>query len=226
MNLKKVRKYRKILNKTAGLFKENPVFALAMTLPFIIVPAVSLKSAVVMCLFIFVSTVPSAVVATLVKDKVKSIYAIPLYCVIAMLAVTLLRIKLKSHAVILEEIGIYIWLTAINSIMIKLSATKPRKKWVDGLKDAVMMCLGFSMACCFVGAIRELLVSKTIWGNPVSFAKTQLIAGEMPFFGFIIIGFACALFRSFSGAITYGLFSSPSRVSHKNIAEESAGDKA
>jgi len=138
LKLTRVRKYRKTLNKTTGLFKDNPVIVLAMALPFIIVPAVNLKSAVAISLFIFAVTVPCAVLAAIIKDKVKTVYAIPLYCTVAMVIVTVLRLSLKAHAVMLEELGIYIWLTAINSIMVKLSASEPRDNWFTGLKDAVM----------------------------------------------------------------------------------------
>ena len=225
MNLKRVRKYRRTLNKTTGLFKDNPVIVLAMALPFIIVPAVNLKSAVVISAFILATTVPCAVIAALLKDKVKSVYAIPFYCTIAMVIVALLRIRLKANAVMLEELGIYIWLTAINSIMIKLSASEPRDSWFKGLKDAVMMCLGFALACCLVGAVREILGNQTIWDRPFELYSVRLIGVSMPFFGFIMIGFVSALFRSIDRAVLKGIITAPVHDTSKHALKESAGDK-
>lgn len=224
MKLKRVRIYRRTLNKTAGLLKDNPVIVLAVTLPFIIVPAVNLKFSVLISLFIFSVTVPCAVLATFLKDKLSSVYAVPFYSFIAMLIVMALRIKLKDHAVMIEELGIYVWLTAINGIMIKLSAAEPRRSWLYGLKDSVMMCLGFAAACCFVGAAREILGSRTIWDKPFEVYSVGLVGVTMPFFGFIIIGFVSALFRSMDRTVLNAILSAPSRERHKLKEKESAGD--
>jgi len=225
LNLKRVRKYRKILNKTTGLFKDNPVIVLAMALPFIIVPAVNLKSAVTISVFIFATTVPCAVIATFLKDKIKTVYTIPFYCVMAMAIVILLRIKLRDQALVLEELGIYIWLTAVNSIMIKLSVSEPRNSWFRGFADAVMMCLGFALACCFVGSVREILASRTIWDKPFEIYSVRLVGVGMPFFGFIMIGFVSALFRSIDRAAISGILAAPVHETKRREVKESVGDK-
>ncbi len=197
-----------------------------MALPFVIVPAVNLKSSVVISLFIFAATIPCAVIAPLIKDKIKSVYALPFYCTIAMIIVTVCRLNLGSHAVMLEELGIYVWLTAINSIMVKLSAFEPRANSLKGFKDAVMMCFGFSLACCFVGAAREILGSGTIWDKPLELYPVRLIGVTMPFFGFIMIGFVNAFFRSINRAALRGMLTAPSHEVRKQKKKESVGDKA
>jgi len=202
LNIKRVRKYHRTLNRTTGLIKDNPVVALAMTLPFIIVPAVNLKSSFIISVFIMAATVPCAMIAPLLKDKIKDIYTVPLYSVIAMLAVIALKANLKEYAVIFEELGIYLWLTAVNSIMIQLSAVNPRKTVFKGFKDAMMMCLGFAAVCCFIGAAREVLGNKTIWDNPFEIYSVRIIGVTLPFFGFIMIGFINAFFRSIDRSIT------------------------
>ena len=59
------------MKKTTGLIRNNPVAVLGMALPFIIVPATDVKSALTISSFMLFATLPCAVLATFIKDKIK-----------------------------------------------------------------------------------------------------------------------------------------------------------
>ena len=109
--------------------------------------------------------------------------------------------------------------------MIKLSASEPRDNCFAAIRDAVMTCLGFALVCCSVGALREILASQTIWDKPFELYSIKLIGVEMPFFGFIMIGFVSALFRSIDRTALRAIISAPSYEPKKKAVKESVGDK-
>lgn len=207
MNLKPIRKYRRRLKRTSGLIKNNPVVALGMALPFVIVPTLNLKSALLISAFIFAATVPAATIAPVMHKRVPALYLVPCYTILAMASVIAVQLLLRRHAVLLDGLGLYIPLAAVNSIMLDLTAVNPRKTPQHGFWDAVVICLGFTLVACGIGAIREVLGSKTIWGIPFGLYPIKVMGVTLPFFGFIILGFLNALCRSVDRVVVNGMLS-------------------
>ncbi|HWP50700.1 MAG TPA: Rnf-Nqr domain containing protein [Clostridia bacterium] len=207
MNLKPIRKYRRRLKKTSGLIKNNPVVALGMALSFVIVPTLNLKSGLLISIFIFAATVPAATIAPLVHKKIPALYLLPCYTLLAMIGVIMAQLLLKRQAVLLDSLGLYIPLAAVNSIMLDLTVVNPRKTPWRGLQDAVVICLGFALVACGIGAVREVLGSRTIWGLSFGLYPIRMLGVTLPFFGFIILGFLNALCRSVDRAVVNSMLS-------------------
>lgn len=180
-----------------------------MALPFVIVPALSLKSALMMSLFISAATIPTAVIAPLIKDKVKPMLLPPIYCFVAMMFVLVARLSVAGQLLLIDGLGIYIPLAALNGIMLHLAIVSPRDNATQGLLDSVLMCLGFTLVACAVGAFREILGSRTIWDIPFAFYPIRLGGVLMPFFGFIAIGFLNAAFRSLDRIVIGNMLAKP-----------------
>ena len=168
---------------------------MGIALPFIIVPCNSLKAAVMMSAFLFVATVPCAVFSSLTKGRIKTAYLVVCCTVIAMSFVMLTKRAISSYAVLLDGLGLYIPLAAVNSMMLEMSVFSPRDKWYKALCDSVLMCMGFSLVACSIGAIREILGNQTIWDIPFVIYPVRMVGVGLPFFGFIMIGFLTALCR-------------------------------
>lgn len=205
MNLKPIRKYRRRLKKTSGLIKNNPVVALGMALPFVIVPTLNLKSGLLISVFILAATVPAATLAPVLHKKMPTPYLVPCYALLAMLGVIAAQLLLRRQAVLLDSLGLYIPLAAVNSIMLDLTVAHPRQTPQHGLRDAVIMCLGFTIVACGIGAVREVLGSRTIWGVPFGLYPIRMVGVTLPFFGFILLGFLNALCRSVDRGIVNGM---------------------
>ena len=102
-------------------------------------------------------------------------------------ALSRLVIRLVS-AEIFDTLGIYLPLMAVNSIVVLCAAERARREnllhtAVYGLSTVV----GFSLVACTVGALRELMLSGSIWGTPV--ATVSFPVAATVFFGFIMVAF-------------------------------------
>ena len=198
--MQSIRRYRSRLSRTSGLLKNNPVVGLGLTLPFVIVPTLSLKSGLMISAFLAVATIPSAILASVWGRRIQPIFALPCYGIVSMAFVLLLRWYCAGQALLLENLGVYLPLCAFNGMMLELSLLHPRKKPLQALHDSVMMCIGFLLVAAFLSAGRELLGTGTLWGIPVA-APIRISGLTLPFAGFILIGFLSALFRRLDGII-------------------------
>lgn len=177
-----------------------------------------------MSLFISAATIPPAVVAPLIKDKIKPIFLPPIYCFIAMMFVMVARLSVEGQLLLIDGLGIYIPLAALNSIMLHLTLVNPREDATKGLFDSVLMCLGFTLVACTVGAFREILGNRTIWDTAFAFYPIKLGGVFMPFFGFIVIGFLNAAFRSLDRMMIGNMLSKPSRTEREAGENEDSRD--
>lgn len=200
---------------------------MGMALPFVIVPCHNLKSAVVISAFLFAATVPCAVFSSLVKKKIKTAYLVVCCAVLAMCCVMLTKRALSGYAVLLDTMGLYIPLAAVNSMMLETSVFSPRDNVKSAFCGSVLMCMGFALVACAIGSVRELLGSQTIWDIPFKIYPVRMVGVRLPFFGFIMIGFLTAVCRSIDRIVVRIMllgepdYSEP--VEHGDTAE-SAGD--
>jgi len=215
------------MKKTTGLIRNNPVAVLGMALPFIIVPAADTKSALMISAFITLVTVPCAVLASVFKYRIKPVIAVPFYSLLAMFIIMALKSSIHGYGLMFDELGVYIPLISLNSIMLDISATNPRANCKKAAWDAIMLCLGFTLVCCLIGTVREILVSHTVFGREVKIYPIRLYGVSLPFFGFILIGFITAFFRSLDRLIQRIMLSFAEGNYKKKVSDaESAGGKA
>ncbi len=200
------------MSRTSGLLKNNPIIALGLTLPFVIVPTLSLKGGLMMSAFLAAATIPSATLAPLLGKKLAPLLALPCYGVISMTFVLLLRYFLAGQAALLDGLGVYLPIAAMNGMMLDLALLHPRKRVGTALRDSVMMCLGFTLVACFVAVLREFFGSGSLWGIPVA-VPIRVRGLALPFAGFILIGFLSALFRRLDNIIIGRMLHSTGRPS-------------
>lgn len=182
------------MSRTSGLLKNNPVVSLGLTLPFVIVPTLSIKSGLMISAFLAAATIPPALLAPVLNRKLQPIFSLPCYGALSMACVLLLRFCLSGKALLLEDLGVYVPLAAFNGMMLELALLHPRRKVSAALHDSVMMCLGFLLVAVFISALREFFGSASLWGIPIG-APIRIRGLVLPFSGFILIGFLSALFR-------------------------------
>lgn len=97
---------------------------------------------------------------------------------------------------VIERIGIYFMLVAVNSIIVVQSQTKFHDM-TKGKMTVSLIChiLGFDTVMLVISAVRELLAYGTFCGRIVD-ADIFISGLGMPFGGFIILGLACGLYRT------------------------------
>ena len=191
MKLTRNRKAHRFFSLTEGIFGHNVVLISGFMLPYIIMPAVSLKTAValtVALLFAVLLGMAAALLVSKQKDWVR--YIVVTIAALGGVALSRFAIRLISTE-IFDTLGIYLPLMAVNSIIV-LHAARPaaRDKALSNLGRGLAAVVGFGLVACTVGALRELLLTGAVWGIPVT--TPSFPAAGTVFFGFILLAFFSA----------------------------------
>lgn len=181
---------------TSGIFSNNPVLALGLALPFAIVPTTSLKSGAAISLIVTAATALPTLLAPILWRKRPLWLRAVASVMSSMAAVMLASLLLRPWPLLMDSLGSYISLAAVNTLMFQMAVMEPRKCVSTALLDTLRMCLGFALVVCSVSALREILSSRTIWGVEWSLYPIGIDGVTLPYFGFILLGFLSALFRS------------------------------
>lgn len=176
-----------------GIFAENPVFRLALSLCPAVAVTTSLKNGLMMGLAVFAVQVLSsgtvAIFRRLIHDKVR----IPVYTIVIALWVSVIDMVLAATAPdVYAQIGLYIKLIVAFAIIIsRLEVFASKFPLVPSLADGAGMGIGFLFAMVLTGALRETIGNGTIWGIPLINTKPLLLF-ILPAGGFFMIGLLMA----------------------------------
>lgn len=162
-----------------------------------IVPTTSLKLGLAMSMVMAMATIPAATVAPVLRRRCSAEILLPLLSILSIGCILIAKLLLQKTPVLIESLGLYFPLAAINSMMVDLAAVHPRETVGESFADSVKMSLGFTLAACSIAALREILGSRTLWGLPFHLYPLEMRGVLLPFFGFILIGFLNAGFRTF-----------------------------
>lgn len=193
MELSRVKRYRRRHRHIAALFSRNPALILGLGLPFFIATTVSLRAAAVLSIELLVVHMGTMLVA-LATRRVRMSWVRPMIntavSTLLMVAVRLWLISLFRG--IVDVLGMYIYLMAVNGMTVVHSNTLDRRaKPGPVLARAFLNVLGFSAVLFLVSLFREYFGAGTLWGNavPVPLRMSGIL---LPFFGFLLAGFLIA----------------------------------
>lgn len=184
---------RLILN---GLFAENPVFRLALSL----CPAVAVTTTVLNGLLLGVAVmfvqVLSSVTVALTRQWIHPQVRIPVYTIIIAVWVSVIDMTLAAFTPALyAQVGLYVKLIVAFAIIIsRLEVFASRYPLIPSFWDGFGMGLGFLFALVVIGAFRELLGSGAIAGFRLTASK-PLLFFVLPAGGFFTISLMMALFN-------------------------------
>ena len=179
-----------------GIFAENPVFRLALSL----CPAVAVTTTVVNGLMLGVAVlfvqVASSVTVALVRRAIHPRVRIPVYTIIIAVWVSTIDMVLSGFFPSLyAQVGLYVKLIVAFAIIIsRLEMFASRMPLVPTFWDGLGMGLGFLFALLVIGAFRELLGSGAILGYAIT-AEKPLLFFALPAGGFFSIALLMAFFN-------------------------------
>jgi len=189
------------LGKTEGIFGHNAVLIGGLALPFVIMTAVSLKNAAALTISMLFSVL-FGVGAGVLTRKIPVWLRYVTVTVAAMMGVTLSRLVVQHlNPEIFDSIGFYLPMMAVNSIVLVYAVERTRFSTPGRSFGSALACTaGFALTACVVGAVRELLLTGTLWGNKVF--NITFPAANTVFFGFILLGFLGAAVQEVRRGIT------------------------
>ena len=157
-NVKKT-KSKNVKTLLAGIIAENPVLVGLLGMCPTLATTKTFESALGMGILVILVLMGSNVLVSLLRKIIPSEVKIPCYIVIIATFVTM--IKMFSEAFLpelFESLGVFISLIVVNCIILGRAESFASKNGpLLSLLDAIGMGIGFTMALCIMGIIRELL---------------------------------------------------------------------
>jgi len=179
-----------------GIFAENPVFRLALSLcPAVAVTTTVMNGLILGVAVLLVQVLSSATVSVahaLIHPRVR----IPVYTIIIAVWVSAIDMTLAAFVPALyAQVGLYVKLIVAFAIIIsRLEVFASRYPLIPSLWDAFGMGLGFLLALVVIGALRELLGNGSLFGFALAPSK-PLLFFALPAGGFFSIALLMGFFN-------------------------------
>lgn len=187
-----------LLDLTRGLYKENPVFRLALGLcPTLAVSTSAFNSIGMGAAATFV-LLGSNIIVSLIRKGIPAKIRIPCYIVVIATFVTIVDLVMHGFAPQLHKnLGIFVPLIVVNCIILGRAEAFAGKHSVGrSILDAVGMGIGFTLALLLIGVIREILGSGTVFGKMVlGSGFNPVILMILPPGAFLTMGLLLGLFN-------------------------------
>lgn len=174
-----------------GLFEQNPIFRLALSLCPALAVTSTVSNALAMGLSVMFVITANNTVVSLFRRWVNPKVRVPVYITSIATIVTFVQLVLEAYfPVLFKELSIYLALIVVFAIILARAEVFAAKNTiVPSFFDGLGMGAGFCGAMLLIGVIRELFGTGTILGITVfgSWYNPALIM-ILPPGGFILIG--------------------------------------
>lgn len=197
MKLEKLKAHRRRSRWLDGFFWKNPIFMGGLALPFAILSTTTLKSALAISTAISCSLVATVLLSQIIGRLFPKMICFCVYAVFSMgIIVGCSPIINLLSPDLLDSLGIYVPIAAVNSIVTLLCSRSFESGYgpFRALADSVVYSLGATMALCIIGAVRELLGVNMIWGVSVEL-PIRMSGFQIAFAGFLVTAFGSAVFH-------------------------------
>ena len=154
---------------TNGIIKENPVLVLLIGTCPSLATSSSLSNAIGMGIAATAVLICSNIVISLLRKVIPDKVRIPCYIVLIAGFVTIVQFIVKAYAPALDKsLGVFLPLIVVNCIILgRAEAFANKNSVIDSALDGVGMGIGFTLALCAMGAIRELLGTGCLLGKVI-----------------------------------------------------------
>lgn len=179
-----------------GLFKENPIFRLALSMCPAVGISTSLMNGLLLGIAVLFVQVFSSCTIAVIKNYIHPRIRIPTYTLTIATWVTVIDLMLAAYLPgAYEKMGIFVKLiVAFAIITMRLEVFAAKNSVPASFWDSFGMGLGFMFGMMTLGFIRELLGNGTLFGYEV-LGFSPLLFFILPAAGFFCIGFMMALFN-------------------------------
>ncbi len=179
-----------------GIFKENAIFKLALSLCPSIAVTNNLRNGVLMGIAVLFVQVMVNITISLMRNIIHPRIRLPIFMLVISGWVTVTDMTMAAFAQdAYKQMGLYIQLiVAFASILARAEMFASKNKVVPSLFDGVGMGVGFLFALTVISFFRELLGKGSLWGVPVIDAKPLLIM-VLPAGGFFAVGILMGFFN-------------------------------
>ena len=179
-----------------GMFGENTIFRMAISLCPSIAVTNSLKNGVALGIaVIFVQTMVNITVS-LIRSFIHPKIRIPIFMLIIAGYVTIIDMLMSTYfREIYAQIGLYIQIiVAFASIFARAEVFASKNRFIPSMFDGLGMGIGFLLAMIVISFFRELLGKGELFGFTIVAGKPLLIM-ILPAGGFLAVGLLMGFFN-------------------------------
>ncbi len=183
------------LSRRDRVLLNNPVIMQGFGIAPIVIPAVDVKTALVLALGVVLLLTPTRMLATFIGQHT----GFKFRAIIYVLTAGLLYIGV-GYAVdyvfgtAAASAGIYLPLLVLEPLIIKRYESPKRERITTSFKKGILTTIGFCLVLFIIAGTRELLASGTLAG--VEILRVNLLPlAKMPAGGFILLGVVAAIWR-------------------------------
>jgi electron transport complex protein RnfE len=179
-----------------GIFKENTIFKLALSLCPSIAVTNNLRNGVLMGAAVLFVQVMVNITISLMRKIIHPRIRLPIFMLVISGWVTVTDLTMAAFAPeAYKQMGLYIQLiVAFASILARAEMFASKNKVTPSMFDGIGMGLGFLFALTVISFFRELLGKGSLWSFPIIHAKPLLIM-ILPAGGFFAVGILMAFFN-------------------------------
>jgi electron transport complex protein RnfE len=172
-----------------GIFGENPVFRLALSLCPAVAVTSGVKNGFLMGVAVLFVQVMTNVTVSLLRNFISPKVRLPSFVFITATWVTVIdQVMAAYQRAVYKEMGLYIMLiVAFAIILSRAEMFASKNPLLPSFIDGLGMGLGFLLALVLLGAVREFLGKGSLWGFHILASKPLLIM-IMPTGGFFVMG--------------------------------------
>lgn len=179
-----------------GIFKENTIFKLALSLCPSIAVTNNLRNGVLMGTAVLFVQVMVNITISLMRSFIHPRIRLPIFMLVISGWVTVTDMTMAAFAPeAYKQMGLYIQLiVAFASILARAEMFASKNKIMPSMFDGIGMGLGFLSALTIISFFREILGKGSLWGFPIVQAKPLLIM-VLPAGGFFAVGILMGFFN-------------------------------
>ncbi|MEW6053714.1 MAG: electron transport complex subunit RsxE [Nitrospirota bacterium] len=179
-----------------GIFRENTIFRLALSLCPSIAVTNNLRNGFLMGFAVLFVQVMVNITISLMRSFIHPRIRLPIYMLIISGWVTVTDMSMAAFAPeAYRQMGLYIQLiVAFASILARAEMFASKNTFMPSMFDGIGMGLGFMFALCIISFFRELLGKGSLWGVEILHAQPLLIL-VLPAGGFFAVGILMGFFN-------------------------------
>ena len=149
---------------TKGIFKENPIFIIALGLCPALGTSTMVMNALGMGAGVIFVLVCSNIMVSLLKNFIPDTVRIPAYIVVIASFVTIVEMMMQAYAPALYgALGVFVPLIVVNCVILgRAEAFANKNKVFPSILDALGMGIGFTLGLLLIALVREVLGAGTI----------------------------------------------------------------
>jgi len=178
------------------LIFNNPVLMQGLALTPVVAAAITLKNAALLSIAAFVLIIPTRIIGELLIKRMPKPFRVFIYALVSALLYipALMLLNYLFSPVEITGPGNFLPVLIVDAIVLSRAETSGQESFGRALINGLLTALAMTVVLLFVGLVRELLVSGTIWDNEIAPPEMLIAAGTVAG-GLILVALMCAFIQ-------------------------------